>query len=158
MWGSAQQGAQPPELSTDSGEEECRGRTQRPGLLRPTARISAPRAKRLKVEAADQRIFPRARTNTVYGRVSIPGVCSDLGNIQLFFILRTKESAFQAAGMQECLSDRVPCVHALVPALQWPQPQRLPNTETSFRAGPRLPHHQKHTTSISIPQAADAAD
>ena len=49
-----------------------------------TARISAPRAKRLKAEAADQRIFPWARTNTVCGRVSIPGVCSDLGIIVIF--------------------------------------------------------------------------
>ena len=73
-----------------------------------TARISAPRAKRLKAEAADQRILPRARTNTVCGRVSIPGVCSDLGNIQLFFILRIKESAFQAAVTQECLSEQDP--------------------------------------------------
>ena len=115
------------------GGEEQRGWIQSPGLPRLTARVSASTAKHPKAEAAHQRLFPRAGKNTV----SIPGVCSGLGNIELFFILRIKESTFQAAVTPECLSEQDPmCTRPSSHPAAAMRTQWLPNTATSFRAGP----------------------
>lgn len=149
MWGSAQQGAQPPKLTRDRREEEQRGWIQSPGLPRPTARVSASTAKHLRAEAAHQRLFPWAGKNTV----SIPGVCSDLGNIQLFFILRIKASTFQAAVTRECLSEQDPTRTrpSSRPAAAT-RTQRLPNTATSFRAGPDQITHASPLLTLQMQQ------
>lgn len=129
--------------------EEQRGWIQSPGLPRLTACVSASTAKHPKAEAAHQRFFPRAGKNTV----SIPGVCSGLGNIQLFFILRIKESTFQAAVTPECLSEQDPmCTRPSSRPAAATRAQRLPNTATSFCAGPDQITHASPLLTLQMQQ------